>query len=220
MDTFLIALTVLSLAACAACGFFAWRTIDGDRRRSAARVAALAAAVIPEDEAGLPETPQAVSVSSMFGTTPGGSVSAPPFLKAAIVGALGLALVVAAAMTTRDHGRAAAPPSSPAPLELIAMTHARSGNKLTVTGTVRNPKDGAPLGHIDAVISAYDRSGNVAASGTAPLDFLSLAPGDESKFVVTVPGAGAVSRYRVSFRNGPSVLRHIDRRAQTQLAVK
>jgi hypothetical protein len=99
------------------------------------------------------------------------------------------------------------------------MTHSRQGSKLTVTGTVRNPKDGAPLARIDAVVSAFDRSGAVAASGSAPLDFTTLRPGDESKFVITVSGAGSVSRYRVSFRTGTSVVRHVDRRPQAQLAV-
>lgn len=218
MDTFLIGLTVCSFAACVSCAFLTWRTVDADRRRSAARVAALATAVQGE---GVMDTAQPVSVSSMFGTKPGGSVSASPLLKAAVVGALGVTLVVVAATTTsRTHSAEAAPATSSTPLELIAMTHTRSGNQLTVTGTVRNPKGGTPLGRIDAVVSAFDRTGGVAANGTAPIDFLNLAPGDESKFVVKVPGASTVSRYRVSFRTGTSVLRHIDRRAQAQLAVR
>ena len=214
MDTLLIALVFVSIAACAGCGWLTWQVVNNDRRRSAARVAALAVA-IPEEVPG-----PAVSVSSMFGTKPGGSLSAPHLLKAAVVGALGLTLVVIAATTTRDHRRQDGLSANPAPLELIAMTHTRSGNQLTITGTVRNPKAGAPLGRIDAVVSALDRTGTVAASGTAPIDFLNLAPGDESTFVVKVPGAAVVSRYRVSFRTGTSVLRHVDRRGQTQLAVK
>lgn len=211
-------LTVLSCAACAASGVLTWRTVTNDRRRSAARVAALAAAVHADDHAAESLDPQPVEVASMFDTKPGGSVSAPPFLKAAVVSALGLALIVFAAMSTRDHSPQTAPPGNPAPLELITMTHTRDGNRLTVSGTVRNPRDGAPLTRIDAVVSAFDRSGGIAARGAAPLDFTTLAPGDESSFVVTVSGAAAVSRYRVSFRTPTSLLRHIDRRAQSQFA--
>jgi hypothetical protein len=63
-----------------------------------------------------------------------------------------------------------------------------------------------------AVIFAFDRSGNFVASGRAPLEFVSLAPGDESPFRVSVPKIGDVGRYRVSFRTEAGVVRHVDRR--------
>ena len=39
-----------------------------------------------------------------------------------------------------------------------------------------------------------------------------LAPGVESTFVVTVPGASDVGRYRVSFQSNDRVVAHVDRR--------
>jgi hypothetical protein len=61
----------------------------------------------------------------------------------------------------------------------------------------------------------FDRDGNYFATGTAPLDFGVLHPGEESPFVVRVPAPGRVSRYRVGFRleDGGAVA-HVDRRGQ------
>ena len=64
----------------------------------------------------------------------------------------------------------------------------------------------------------FDRKGSFVASGRAPLDYQALAPGDESPFVITVPGAADVSRYRVSFREGDDVLPHVDRREAARRA--
>jgi hypothetical protein len=50
------------------------------------------------------------------------------------------------------------------------------------------------------------------ASGRAAIDGSALGPGAESTFVVTLPGAGDVGRYRVSFRTGDRVVSHVDRR--------
>ena len=62
------------------------------------------------------------------------------------------------------------------------------------------------------MVFTFDRSGNFVTSGRAPVEFLSLAAGDESPFKVSVPNAGEVSRYRVSFRTETGVVRHIDKR--------
>jgi hypothetical protein len=72
---------------------------------------------------------------------------------------------------------------------------------------------------VTAVVFAFDRNGGFVASGRAPLDFGSLAPGDESPFVVAVPNVSQVARYRVSFRTGRGIVRHVDRRGdQVQFA--
>jgi hypothetical protein len=44
------------------------------------------------------------------------------------------------------------------------------------------------------------------------LDFPQLQPGDESPFSISVPQAGPVARYRVSFRTEDRVVPHADRR--------
>jgi len=218
MDTGIFALTLASLAAAAGFGVVAWRSRVDARRRSAARVAALAAAIGAADSVTLaaPES-RGVQVTSMFEATSRGAANGRPLIRMAIVAALAIALVVAAAMANRDHARPTAARADAAPLELVSMRHTRDGRKLTVSGLVRNPPSGAPLTHIAAVVFAFDRSGSFVASGRAALDFTILEPGDESSFVVTVPDAADVGRYRVSFRTEAGLLRHIDRRAAQQV---
>jgi hypothetical protein len=92
------------------------------------------------------------------------------------------------------------------------MRHTRDGDNLTVSGLVRNPHAGAHATRVTAVILAFNRAGAFINSARAPLDFTTLEPGDESPFVVTIPSAADVGRYRVSFRTDAGVIRHIDRR--------
>jgi hypothetical protein len=94
------------------------------------------------------------------------------------------------------------------------MRHARAGNSFVVTGFVRNPRTGAPVSGVSAVVLAFDAAGEYVASGRAPIDFATLEPGDGSPFVVNIPTAARVARYRVAFRQGTTVLRHVDRRAE------
>jgi hypothetical protein len=222
MNEVLIALTVVSLVAAAGFAVVAWRGMAEERRRSAARVAALATAI----DGGMPrtDTPAApVAVASMFTTAPGGSLKSRPLIKAAVVATMGVAIVVAVAMAS--GGSAASGPAAvaaagqAAPLELVSMRHARDGSSLTVSGLVRNPRAGHPATRITAVVFAFDKAGTFIASGRAPLDFTTLAPGDESPFVVTIPNVSNVGRYRVSFRTDAGMLRHVDRRSdQVRLA--
>jgi hypothetical protein len=104
------------------------------------------------------------------------------------------------------------------PLELVSLRQAREGKTLTVSGMVRNPSGATDRRQVAAVVFLFDRKGSFVASGRAPLDYQALAPGDESPFVITVPGAADVSRYRVSFREGDDVLPHVDRREPAPVA--
>ena len=227
MDAVLIALSIFSIVAAAGFAFVAWRALDEQRRRSAARVKALATAIDAGIEApALAEPPVPVSVSPMFRTAPGASLSGRPLIKAAVVATMGIALVVVVAMSSRDGGEEtrvaavqAAATASSSPLELMSMRHTLDGKALTVSGLVRNPLAGSPVAKISAVVFVFDRDGSFVTSGRAPLDFTQLQPGDESPFVVTLPDAGDVARYRVSFRTDAGVVRHVDRRGQTQLAL-
>jgi hypothetical protein len=209
------------MAAAAAFGISAWRSRADEARRSAARVAALSAAIDGTDAAasGVPAGVvsarlQPVAVTSMFATASGASVRGLPLVKMGVFGALALAFLVIVAIANRDGAAAPASTGSPdAMLELVSMQHARDGRALTVTGLVRNPRTGVPRSNIDAIVSAFDRKGALVTSGDAGLDFTNLAPGDESPFVVKLRNASGVARYRVSFRTGNSTLRHVDRRA-------
>jgi hypothetical protein len=68
---------------------------------------------------------------------------------------------------------------------------------------------------------ALGEDGAILASGRAPLDFTSLAPGDESPFLVTVPVNGRVARYRIGFRTEDGgIIGHVDKRHADAVALK
>lgn len=243
MDYALLTITIVSLTVATACAAVTWRTLAEQRRRRSARVAALAAAIGGESTAPVVsitaappmdgrlvsraepapaatafdgasiERPLTVAVASMFTTTEGGSVKGRPLIKAAVVGAMAVALIVVVAMASLERPTSAAAPAESAPLELVSMRHTRDGGKLTVAGLVRNPRAGATVTRVTAVVSAFDGNGTLVVSASAPLDFTTLEPGDESPFVVTIPSAPDVARYRVGFRTDDGRLRHLDRRA-------
>jgi len=159
-----------------------------------------------------------VAVGSVFDSSREG-IRGRPMLRVAVGGVMALGLVGGTLIGALTGGAPATRPREGAPLELVSMRHLREGTILTVSGLVRNPAAGGEVNGITAVVFAFDRNGGFVASGRAPLDFSTLAPGDESPFVVTVPNVSDVARYRVSFRTGRGVVRHIDRRTnQVQLA--
>jgi hypothetical protein len=215
----------LSIVAIALAIFFAvlaWRLASRERSRSAARVVALGDAI---DEITGTTPVEHVEVQPAFlaqeerPASSGGVV-----LKLAIgVGAVGL--IVAIAMLGTSQARRApdaATATAPVPaavaattpggsLELLSMRHERHGDALTVTGLVRNGGS-SPTDRLIAVVFLFNRNGDFVASGRAPLEFMALAPGDESPFRVSVPTVGEVGRYRVSFRTEAGGVRHVDRR--------
>jgi hypothetical protein len=198
---------LISIAVTAAALAYAWHVGRAERARSAARVAALAAAI---------DGPGDGAPDPMFARGAGSMVQSRPLLKVAIGFGMAVVIIVLVAMAgDRRETPAAAAGEAPAPtadaLELLSMRHARQGQALTVTGLVRNPAPSAP-GAIMAVVFAFDRSGGFVASGRAPLEFATIARGDESPFRVTIPDVGDVGRYRVSFRTDDGVVRHVDRR--------
>jgi hypothetical protein len=106
-----------------------------------------------------------------------------------------------------------ATPTAAAPLELVSLRHTQDGGTLTITGLVQNPKAGVPVSRLTATAVVFAPDGTFLAGGKAPLDYTSLAAGDESPFVVTVPVSGSVARYRVGFRaEDGTVVAHVDRR--------
>jgi hypothetical protein len=255
MDVVLLTLTALSLAAAAGFGFLSWRVGREERQREQARVAALATAMagpasvrgrgetdspsvlrgFGESAPRLSEVPSEtdagdarVAVGSVFERATEG-LKGRPVIKAAVVGAMAVTIVIgaiigarmsdAAAGSTSPTRHEAIATSAPAPLELMSMRHQHQGTTLTVSGLVRNPSQGVAMNGLTAVVFAFDRGGAFLASGRAAVDFSALAPGDESPFAVSVPNVSNVARYRVTFRSGNGVVRHVDRRGnQAQLA--
>ena len=108
-----------------------------------------------------------------------------------------------------------APPAaavSSLPLELVALGHERVGDQLTVRGVVRNPPTGTAIDQLTAVVFVVAPDGEYLATGRSAVEASALQPGGEATFAVTVPGAGDVGRYRVSFRTGDRLVPHLDRR--------
>lgn len=114
-----------------------------------------------------------------------------------------------------------APGAVEQPLELLSLQHTQRNGTLIITGLVQNPRSGPSLSRVQATVLVFGRDGALLTSGRAPLDYTTLAPGDESPFVVRVAAAGNVSRYRVGFRGQDDrVLGHVDRRDPDALARK
>ena len=260
---FLLIVTLSSMLLAAIMSLVAWRMAAEERRRSEARVAALAAEIhapIAAASSGQQPTAYRAEAGSRAETTrlasfpaarraprwddpihdlqlrPERSESADLFVNrqpsgngprfaavafaAAIVAAAAIASVVIAGRrgtpavasptpAVRDNGAVAA---QAAPLELVALGHQRDGDRLTVRGVVRNPPAGTTFGDLAAVVFVFDADGGFVTSGRSTIDERSLTPSGESTFVVAVPDAGAVSRYRVSFRSGDRIVPHVDKR--------
>ena len=216
MNAVLLALTIVALVAAAAFGALAWRLLREERGRSAARIAALASAID-----GAPPAAASPAVGDLFAPARSDAARGTPVIRLAVGIVMALVLIVAVAAGRGGRSGSDAPPAGAggAALELLSMRHLRDGDTLTVSGLVRNPREGGEITRVTAVVFAFDRAGTFVASGRAPLDFTTLDPGDESPFVVTVPKVSDVGRYRVSFRTDDGAVRHVDRRAeQSRLA--
>jgi len=212
---FLGFVVVAEMIVALAFGVYAWRLARAERLRSEARVAALAAAI--------DSTSPTHTVTSMFEREPKAGLQGRPLLKVAVGFGMAVLVIVLIAMSgqrpkTVDVVQAAAAPNvGPQSLELLSMRHERAGDSLKVTGLVRN-RGAATDGSIMAVVFVFDRDGGFVASARAPLEFGSIANGDESPFQVTIPDVKDVGRYRVSFRTATGVVPHVDRRAMLQVS--
>jgi hypothetical protein len=209
-------LTICSLLIAAGFAAVTWSVMRAERQRAEARVAALGAAIDNTVTRG----------SSLFDVERRSAVQGAPLTKLAAGFAAAIVIIVVIAMMGGRPRTTAAHPSTPAavgdvaattgaPLELVSMRHERAGEALTVTGLVRNSAN-APERGLIAVVFAFDRDGNFLSSARAPIEFVTLASGDESPFRVTIPNAGEVGRYRVSFRTEAGIVRHLDRRPSAQ----
>jgi len=231
MNMILIVVTSLSLILAAAMAAVAWRLSREARRRSQARVATLAAdldfdlrtnAEISAAEVELFRSEQPRRPASRFAAvlTIGGFAVATAL---ALIGATSRAgrsvpEPVAAQARLPDAGLATRSAPEPVPLELTALTHERDGDGIVVRGVVRNPSTGADQDAIAAVVFVFTRDGGFLASGRSALAGPVLARGSETPFVVTVPHATGVGRYRVSFRSEQRVVPHVDRRERSPIA--
>jgi hypothetical protein len=221
MDVVLVSIAALSLIIAMAMGVILFKVLREERQRSDARVAMLAAASARFDlplavrEPAIVHEPAPVTQTSgeLFAVADDQS----PWGRRA-----GVAAALAAVMTVAGYAllpaKSGAPEPSAAaaqsqPLELLSLTHTQQPSGLTISGTVYNPRGGAPVSQVFASAILFGPDGNFLTSARAPLDFTTLRPGDESPFVIPVPVTGSVARYRIGFRAADgSVIAHIDRR--------
>lgn len=228
MNALLLGSTLSSLAAAVIMAVVTWRVLGREARRSAARVRALAAAAQNAAAA-----PVAVPISpptsadvleggerQVLGDPPSRRLFAafehPSSPARALVAAAvtGVTLVGLVAVSVRGGGPAPAPESiAEAPLELLALSVARSDDGLVIHGLVRNPF-GAPRRNGTLVrVTLMDGGGRTVATIQGRLEATALLPGDESPFVLAAAGVPAASRYRLGFRTEDGTLvAHVDRR--------
>jgi hypothetical protein len=246
---FLLIVTIASMVLAALMSVIAWRIAAEERRRSEARVAALAAeihapavkaarvAAFQQRSSGrwdedLPIRPvveeratghdlfaarrsgSRIGVVVAFGVlVVAGAIAATVALERGLPFGASAASAPAAAVASTPSQTAAPSPTAPAaPLELVALGHDRDGDRLTVRGMVRNPSTGAAVDQLTAVVLVFNTDDGFLTTGRAIIDASSLRPGGESTFVVVVPDAARVGRYRVSFRSGDRIVPHVDRR--------
>jgi hypothetical protein len=214
----------------------AWRAWGEERRRSEARIAALAADIIRD----VPMNPVDLAARSrpapgepdLFAGTrrPSGQARWGFALVAgvlAIAAAAAMAVifsgesrtgsVVAASPGPRVAGSRGAdfsrtPRTDLSPIELVALGHERVGDRLIVRGAVVNPLTGIEVDQLFAVVFGFTADGEFLASGRSSVAAPVLVPGGQSTFAVTLTGATDVVRYRVSFRTDDRVVPHADRR--------
>ena len=215
----LSAVTILSLLIAAALGAVTYRLVREERRRSDARVAALAEELRGGAGIGLSAgTPQRPAEPAEPREPP--FFEPPPESPSTLgnrLAAFGAAVVAVAAILTigfiglsRDSAERA--PGEPhAPVELLALEHDAVGPLLAISGSVRNPSDAAALAELSVVAMAFDEAGAMKASRRTAIAAPILMPGAASPFVVEVPSE-EVSRYRISFVIDDATVPHVDLR--------
>lgn len=235
MEITLIAVTMLSLFLAISMGVVAWRLVQEERRRSDARLAALAAELrdggdgIASNEGGdapVPEPPvdsgatdaSAAGIGELF-SSPVESTSTGWGRLTAIGGAAVLVLAVVAAvflLSGSDDGDAAATADGiRPPLDLLALRHAEEGPFLDISGSVRNPVEAAAMERLSVVAMAFDEAGTLIATRRTPVETRVLSAGADSAFVIRLLAAG-IRRYRISFLLDDMTVPHIDRRPARQ----
>lgn len=239
----LIAVTLLSLFLAIAMGVVTWRLVQEERRRSAARLAALAAELggegwsasddpdplAPRFANELPDrsAPESAGDGGAAREPDAGiglfSSPVPPAPAgwgrlAALAGAAGLVLAVVATVFLSGSGAgdaAESPDDARPPLDLIALRHAAEGPFLDISGSVRNPAAADGAARLSVVAMAFDEAGTLVATRRTPVETPSLPPGADSLFTIRLLAAG-ISRYRISFLLDETTIPHIDRRSGVQ----
>ncbi|MGH9310471.1 MAG: hypothetical protein ACRD1U_13925 [Vicinamibacterales bacterium] len=227
MDLVLVGITTISLVLAIGMGVVLFRIWREERLRSDARAvllsqaaaqaeAALSKRLTGEPASALHLRAEVDAPADLFAVretpSPWGERLAIAGAIAAVVAVAGFALSGGRSVRAGSEGAGAAPPA--ATLELVALRHTREEHAIVVSGIVHNPRTGTALSDVAATALVFGADGALLATGAAGLDFTTLAPGDESPFVIKVPVSGNVSKYRIGFkRRDGGVIPHVDRRS-------
>src|SRR5882672_7596029 len=158
---FLLIVTLMSMLLAAIMSVIAWRIALEERRRSEARVAALAAEIHgvaaptvrvtrgPIEDLELQPAAAVPTRSDLF-TQAQPAASRSRLVASVAIGVFMFATVAALAIVLSAGSRSVANPAHAnaatavrtMPLELVALGHQREGDRLTVRGVVRNPPSG------------------------------------------------------------------------------
>ena len=229
MDFALGTVTLLALVMTVAMGVVTWRLVREERRRSAARLAALEAelrrrgdgtSVLPPEppiDVPIPSEASDTDLDTTAGDLFGGTASpstgwsrrfaAIGAAAVVIIAIIGLAVVVSIDTQPEDDTDQAA-----VPVELLALEHERQGSFLAISGSVRIPAEpNNPPSPLSVSAMVYDEAGVMVASGRVPLQLATLPPGAESPFSISLPADNA-SRYRISFFSNDVTVPHVDLR--------
>jgi hypothetical protein len=224
MNFVLAIVTMLSLIVAAIMAVVTWLTLRDEHRRVAARVALLAAAIHEHDDLPLRQPSAAVNdgLFARKAASRGRSPAAAGAVAALVLGAIVVLVLLTeggarARPSATTGGAAHVQPTADVPLELVALEHDRDDGRLIVRGIVRNPASAATLKGLTAVVLVFSKDGQMATA-RAPAAVASLSAGAETPFVVTLPDADWVYRFRVSFRVEDRVVPHIDRRERNAMA--
>jgi flagellar basal body-associated protein FliL len=244
MESALIAITIVALIFAVAMAALAWRVAREERRRGAARVAALANAASADDgtdrasaftesatapmiarfenEGASLRSDATMPLSTGFLGAERPEPAGHGHQRTLAIAAVAVLLLIAAGLLMRMGGaqatRTQTLAAQTAPLELVSLNHQREGARLSVSGLVRNPPSGAGVERLSAVVFLFDQQGTFVTSARAPVDFTKLSAGDESPFVVSLDAPATVARYRVSFRTDAGIVPHVDRRGAPPMA--
>jgi len=213
----LTSLTFISLAVAATMTVIVLRLVVQERRRSAARVAALEADIYRTEEEDILvlHDPPSIARDSAHVRPSAARPALGLTLLLAILAATAFAVFAGMSRyqaTSAEPARPAQAQTADQALQLISLSHERASDGITISGIVRNPPRGAAVDHLTAVVLLFNQQGGYLTSGRSPIESPTLQPGTEAKFVVTVPGAADVGKYRVSFRTDDRVVPHVDRR--------
>ncbi len=209
MNAVLLVITLVSFTIAVVASFVALRVMREERRRAQASINALSHAIYGD------------SGSEPRMLEPREDRSRVRYQVAAIAATCLVVLLVGGVfVAVRQAGRSAPDvsasktiaPAMAVPLELTALENERDGDRLIVRGLVRNPAKGRELDGVAAVVLVFGRDGTLIATGRAALPSSRLAPGATAPFVVSVPGAAGVEKFRLSFRTDAHIEPHVDRR--------